>query len=75
MNKYYNKKKYAFIVYRYEEFKNDYEYIKEYYKTADIEKDYKIMNCRQYIVKNIEEVKHLINNKYVIVKELIENEI
>ena len=75
MNKYYNKKKYAFIVYKYEEFMNDFQYVKEYYKTIDIEKDYKIMNCRQYIVKNIEEVKHLINNKYIIVKELIENEI
>lgn len=75
MNKYYNKKKYAFIVYKYNEFNNDFEYIKEYYKTIDIENDYKIMNCRQYIVNSIDSIKHLINNKYVIVKELIKNEI
>ena len=68
-NKYYNKKNYAFIVYRYNEFKNDFEYIKEYYNTHDIEKDYKIENVRQYTTNTIEKVKHLINNKYIVIKE------
>ena len=68
-NKYYNKKNYAFIVYRYNEFKNDYEYIKEYYNTKEIEKDYKINNIRQYTTKTIENVKHLLNNKYIVIKE------
>lgn len=68
-NKYYNKKNYAFIVYKYNEFKNDYEYIKEYYNTKEIEKDYKINNIRQYTTKTIENVKHLINNKYIVIKE------
>ena len=69
-NKYYVKKKnYAFIVYRYNEFKNDYEYIKEYLLTKEIEKDYKINNIRQYTTKTIENVKHLINNKYIVIKE------
>ena len=68
-NKYYNKKNYAFIVYRYNEFKNDYEYIKEYYNTKEIEKDYKINNIRQYTTKTIENIKHLINNKYIVIKE------
>lgn len=71
-NKYYNKKNYAFIVYKYNEFKNDFEYIKEYYSTKDIEKDYKIDNVRQYTARTIENIKHLINNKYIVIKEEIE---
>lgn len=70
-NKYYTKKRYAFIVYKYDEFKNDFEYVKEYYKTKDIEKDYKINNVRQYTTNTIENIKHLIQNKYIVIKEEI----
>lgn len=69
MNKYYQKKQYAFIVYKYNEFKNDFEYIKEYYTTKEIEKDFNIENVRQYTTRTIEKVKHLINNKYIVIKE------
>lgn len=70
-NKYYQKKQYAFIVYRYNDFRNDFEYIKEYYNTHEIEKDYNIENVRQYTTRTIENVKHLINNKYIVIKEEI----
>lgn len=68
-NKYYQKKQYAFIVYDYDIFKNDYEYIKEYYSTKEIQKDFKIENIRQYTAKSIDDIKHLINNRYAIIKE------
>ena len=71
MNKYYQKKQYAFIVYRYDEFRNDFEYVKEYYNTKDIQKEYNIENVRQYTTKTIEKIKHLINNKYIVIKEEI----
>ena len=70
-NKYYNKKQYAFILYEYDEFKDDYKYIKEYYTTKEIQKDYNLENIRQYTTRTIEKVKHLINNKYIIIKEEI----
>lgn len=72
MNKYYKKKQYAFIVYKYNEFKNDFEYVKEYYNTKDIQKEYNIENVRQYTTKTIEKIKHLINNKYIVIKEELE---
>ncbi len=68
-NKYYNKKQYAFIVYKYNEFKNDFEYIKEYYTTKEIKNDFNIENVRQYTTNTIEKIKHLINNKYIVIKE------
>lgn len=69
MNKYYKKKNYAFIVYEFDEFNNDFKYVKEYYKTKEIEKDYKIENVRQYTTKTIDKIKHLINNRYIVIKE------
>lgn len=68
-NKYYQKKQYAFIVYKYDEFRNDFQYVKEYYKTQEIEKDFNIENVRQYTTRTIENVKHLINNQYAVIKE------
>lgn len=70
-NKYYNKKQYAFIVYEYDQFKDDYKYIKEYYTTKEIQKEYNLENIRQYTTRTIEKVKHLINNKYIVIKEEI----
>ena len=68
-NKYYQKKQYAFIVYEFDEFRNDWQYVKEYYTTKEIQKDYKIENVRQYTTRTIENIKHLINNKYIVIKE------
>ena len=68
-NKYYNRKQYAFIVYEYNQFKNDFEYIKEYYSTKEIQQDFKIENVRQYTTNTIEKIKHMINNRYIVIKE------
>lgn len=68
-NKYYNKKQYAFIVYEFDQFNNDYKYVKEYYTTKEIQKEYNIENVRQYTTKTIENIKHYINNKYIVIKE------
>lgn len=69
MNKYYQKKQYAFIVYKYDEFRNDFEYVKEYYNTKDIQKEYNVTNIRQYTTNTIDKIKHLINNRYIVIKE------
>ena len=71
-NKYYQKKQVAYIVYDYDIFKNDYEYIKEYYSARELQKDYKIENVRQYAADSIDNLKHLINNRYAVIKEVIE---
>ena len=70
-NKYYQRKQYAFIVYDYDIFRNDYEYVKEYYSLKEIEKEYDIGNLRQYTADSIDNIKHLINNRYAIIKEEI----
>lgn len=70
-NKYYTKKQYAFIVYDYDVFKNDYEYVKEFYNLQEIEKTFNIGNLRQYTAKSIDDIKHLVNNRYAIIKEEI----
>lgn len=72
------KKKKAYILYKYNQFNNDYEYIKEYYNTKDIQKEFKntIKNDRSiyhYITKSIDNVKQLLNNQYIIISESIEN--
>lgn len=70
-NKYYNKKQYAFIVYEFDSFLNDFIFVKEYYKTKEIEEEYKIENVRQYTTKTIENIKHMIHNRYIVIKEEI----
>lgn len=69
------KKQKAYIIYKYNKFKNDYEYIKEYYRLEEIQKDYKINNrtsIYQYISKNIEHLKKcLLNDRYIIIEEIL----
>ena len=69
------KTKKALILYRYDNFKNDFEYIKEYYDTKTILKEYKLKNKKSiynYIYTDIEKAFNINNklfNKYVIIKE------
>lgn len=66
------KTKKAFIVYEFDQFQNDYKYIKEYYNIKEIQSDYKLNNIRSvyhYIAKTIDNTKQLLNNKYVIIEE------
>ena len=68
-------KKQALILYKYNDFNNDYEYIKEYYKKEEITSDLKLKNKKsiyQYIYTSIENIEHKIDNKYIIIKEDIE---
>lgn len=71
-----NKK--AYIVYNYDEFKNDYNFIKEYYTIKELMQDFKLNNKKSvynYIYNNIEDVKtnNLLNHSYVIIKEILED--
>lgn len=66
------KNKKAYIVYEFDQFQNDYKYIKEYYNIKEIQKDYKLNNVKSvyhYIAKNCEDIKQLLNNKYIIIQE------
>lgn len=68
------KNKKAYIIYKYDEFKKDFTYIKEYYNLKELQEKEKI-NLKnnkaiyQFIFTSIDEVKHLLNDKYIIIKE------
>ena len=67
----------AYILYRYNEFKNDFQYITEYYSAKSLRNDLGITNDRNYTYKSIsklktkDDIKHLLKGKYIIVKESI----
>ena len=68
------KNKKAYIIYKYDEFKKDFTYIKEYYNLKELqEKEHiKLKNNKaiyQFIFTSIDEVKHLLKDKYTIIKE------
>ena len=68
-----NRTKKVYIIYKYDTFKNDFEYIKEYYKREEIQKDFKLKNVesiQHYTTKSIDTIKSLLDNKYII---LIDN--
>lgn len=70
-------KKQAFILYNYNKFNNDYEYIQEYYNINDLIKDNNIQlnNTRSiyhYIKKEISDNMHLLKDRYIIINEKIE---
>lgn len=71
-----NKK--AYIVYNYDEFNKDFNFIKEYYQIKDLLQNFKLNNKKSvynYIYSNIEDVKvnNLLNHSYIIIKEIIED--
>lgn len=71
------KSKKAFILYAYDEFLEDYNFINEYYNIKDLIKkeNIKLKNSKyiyQYITNNIDNIKHLLNDKYIIIKEELE---
>lgn len=68
----------TYIVYKYDNIKNDLIYIKEYYNIKDLTSDYNLKNDRSvqhYICKNIEtinpETTQLLNDRFIIVKDNI----
>jgi len=65
-----NKK--AYIIYKKNQYNNDFEYIKEYYDIKEIQKDYKLKNKKSiynYIKESIEDNKNLLFSQYLIIKE------
>ena len=70
-----NKK--AFILYKYDNFKNDYEYIREYYNLKELQEQERITlqnkkSIYQFIYNKIDNnIKHLLKDKYIIIKEVI----
>ena len=72
MQKKQNKK--AFIVYEFDKFENDYKYIKEYFNKEEIIKDYGLQNkisIYHYIAKSCDAIKQLMQDKYIIIEEVI----
>ena len=73
-----NKKQNAFILYNYNRFNNDFEYIQEYYNINDLIKDNNIQlnnkrSIYHYIKKEIgDNIGHLLKDKYIIINEKIE---
>ena len=68
------KNKKAYIIYQYDEFKKDFEYIKEYYSIKELQEkeNIQLKNNKaiyQFIFNNIDEVNHLLKDKYIIIKE------
>ena len=62
----------TFIIYQYLKTNNDLQYIKEVQTTKEIEKLFNLKNARQYITKDIDNIKHLINDKYIIFQDILE---
>lgn len=68
-------KKKVFTLYEYNDFKKDYKNIMDYYSLKDLladNKQIKLENERsiyQFISKNIDNIKHLLNDRYIIIEE------
>ena len=61
----------TYILYKYNNIKNDIQYIKEYYNIKDLIKDFNIKNIYQYIYNNINNLESIkkINDRYIIIKD------
>lgn len=70
------KTKKAYIVYEYNEFDNDFKYLKEYNTLDELLEDNKKeiqltnkLSLYNYMTSNIENIKEMLHNKYIIIKE------
>lgn len=75
------KNKKAYILYQYDQFKDDYTQVMEYYNLKELkEKNKDIIQLKndrslyQFITSSLEDVKHLLKDKYIIITENIESE-
>jgi len=63
----------CYILYKYNNIKNDYIYLKEFYNIDDLIKLFNIKkhNIYDYITNDLENIKSLINNQYLVIKDKI----
>lgn len=59
----------TYILYKYNNIKNDIIYLKEYYNINDIKKDFNINNIYQFINESLNDKMHLLKDKYIIIKD------
>ena len=74
MKKKTKKKEEVYILYKFDEFEKDFEYIAEYFTLKELKEKEKIQlendrSIYQYIKKSINKAGHLLNDKYLIIKE------
>lgn len=66
----------TFILYEFDQFNNDFKYINEFYSLEELKKanNIKIKNNKSiyhFIYDNIDNIKHLLKDKYIIIKDII----
>ena len=71
-----NKK--VYILYNYNKFKNDYNFIKEYQTLDELKKDNNIIlknnnSIYHFIYKAISDKMHLLKDKYIIIQDTLED--
>ena len=71
------KKKKAYILYEYNNFKNDYDYIMEYYSIKELKEKNNIQlkndkSIYHYISKEITDNMQLLKDKFIIIEESLE---
>lgn len=68
----------VYILYKYDNFKNDYIFIKEYLTKKDLKSENNklfklkdINNIKLYIYKHLTNKMHLLNDKYIIIEDIL----
>lgn len=59
----------VYIIYSYNKRNNDIKYIQEFDTLSDVNKAFNIKNASMYTTNNIDNINHLINDKYFIFKD------
>ena len=72
-----NKK--VYILYDYDKFKNDYNFIKEYQTIGELQKDNNIIlknknSIYHFIYKTLSDNMHLLKDKYIIIQDTLEKD-
>lgn len=70
-NSYINLCKNVYILYRYNTTNNDIEYIREYSNTNELKRAFSVVRIYDYIIESIDDIKHLLNDEFIIIKDRI----
>lgn len=68
---YINLCKNVYILYRYNTTNNDIEYIREYNDTNELKRAFNVVRIYDYIIESIDDIKHLLNDEFIIIKDRI----